>query len=121
MRGRLRGRACVTAAGLTFAAVLALLPLGDAAAQIGYGQCQDRARDRLERDQRNTAVGTDRARSAYQADMQECVRLDARERARDTREDDQHRADQQRQDQQRQDLQRQEQQRQRQRDEQRRR
>jgi Skp family chaperone for outer membrane proteins len=98
------------------AGLLALLPLGDAAAQIGYGQCQDRARDRLDRDQRNPTIGLDRARSAYQADMQECVRIDARERARDVQQDDQQRLDQQREqqqrDQQRLDQQRQEQQRQ---------
>ena len=76
--------------------VVALLPLADAAAQIGYGQCQDRARDRLERDQRNPTIGRDRARSAYQTDMQECVRIDAKERARDVQQDDQRHLDQQR-------------------------
>ncbi|MBV8166354.1 MAG: hypothetical protein JO021_06140 [Alphaproteobacteria bacterium] len=75
---------------------LALLPLGDAAAQIGYGQCQDRARDRLERDRNNPSVGLDSARSRYQSDMQECVRIDAKERARDIQQDDQQRLDQQR-------------------------
>ena len=77
-------------------ALLIVAPLGDAAAQIGYGQCQDRARDRLERDQRSPAIGLDRARSAYQTAMQECVRIDAKERAHDVREDDQRRLDQQR-------------------------
>jgi hypothetical protein len=91
-------------------ALLVLAPLGQAAAQIGYGQCQDRARDRLERDQRNPSIGLDRARRGYQTDMQECVRIDARERARDVQEDDQRRVDQQR-EQQRLDQQRQEQQR----------
>ncbi len=90
-------------------ALLIVAPLGDAAAQIGYGQCQDRARDRLERDQRSPAIGLDRARSAYQTAMQECVRIDAKERARDVQEDDQRRLDQQRLDQQR--LQQQQQQR----------
>jgi hypothetical protein len=81
---------------LVLMALLVFAPLADAAAQIGYGQCQDRARDRLERDQRNPTIGRDRARAAYQTDMQECVRIDARERARDVQEDDQRRVDQQR-------------------------
>ena len=93
------------------ALVLAMLLLtaGTARAQsMDYGQCQDRARDRLEGGQNNPSVGRDRARSTYTADMQECVRMDARERARDVRADDQRRQDQ-RQDQQRLDQQRQDQ------------
>src|SRR4051794_6805684 len=97
-------------------ALLIVVPLSEAAAQIGYGQCQDRARDRLERDQRTATIGLDRARSAYQTDMQECVRIDAKERARDIQQSDQQHLDQQRLDQQREqqrlDQQRQEQQRQ---------
>lgn len=93
---------------LAFLVVLcALAPLGDAAAQIGYGQCQDRARDRLERGQKNPTIGVDSARRTYQADMQECVRIDARERARDRTEDDEMRREQQRLDQRRDEQQRQ--------------
>jgi hypothetical protein len=88
--------------------VLALWPLTDAAAQSHYGPCIDRARDRMERDWNNPAVGPDRARSAYIADIQQCTRLDAQERARDAHEEDQ-RTDQQRLDQQRVDEQRQDQ------------
>lgn len=80
-------------------AAMMLVPMTGAVAQMDYGQCQDRARDRLERGQNNPSIGRDRARSTYTADMQECVRMDARERARDVREDDQRRTDQQRQEQ----------------------
>jgi hypothetical protein len=91
--------------------VLVLWRLADAAAQSHYGPCIDRARDRMERDWNNPAVGPDRARSAYIADIQQCTRLDAQERARDAHEEDQ-RTDQQRLDQQRVDEQRQDEQRQ---------
>jgi hypothetical protein len=87
------------------ALLIVLAPLGGAAAQPNYGQCQDRARDRLMRDQVNKAIGPDRALNGYMADIQQCQRVDAQERARDTR-DDQLRYDQQRSDQQRYDQQR---------------
>ena len=96
------------------ALAVALWPLADAAAQ-NYGQCQDRARDRLMRDQQNRAIGPDRALNGYMADIQDCQRQDAQERARDTYQDQQ-RFDQQRLDQQRLDQQRLDQQRARQRD-----
>ena len=105
---------------LAVIALLALAPLGDAAAQIGYGQCQDRARDRLMRNQVNPAIGRDRALDAYTADIRDCQRMDAQNRASDTRTDQQRledqRLDHQRLDQQRLDQQRLDQQRTRQRD-----
>lgn len=89
--------------------VLALWPLADAAAESHYGQCADAARDRLERDWNNAAIGPDRARNAYIGDVQRCTRLDAEERARDAQQDEQRaeqRQDQQRADEQRLDEQR---------------
>jgi hypothetical protein len=89
--------------------VLALWPLADAAAQSHYGQCADAARDRLERDWNDTAIGPDRARNAYIGDIQRCTRLDAEEHARDAQQDEQRaeqRQDQQRADEQRLDEQR---------------
>jgi hypothetical protein len=77
------------------ALVLALWPLADAAAQSHYGACVDQARDRLEHDWNNPVVGPDRARTSYYADVQQCVRQDAQEHARDAQQDQQ-RADQQR-------------------------
>jgi hypothetical protein len=84
-------------------AVLALLPLGDAAAQTTYGQCADRARDRYMRGQVDPVIGPDRALDAYKGDLRECVRLDAQNRTSEAKRDqrqDQQRLDQQRQDQQ---------------------
>jgi hypothetical protein len=102
------------------ACVLVLWPLADAAAQSNYGQCADRARDRMMRDQTNRAIGPDRALNGYMADLQQCQRLDAQEHAHDSYQDqqrsDQQRFDQQRLDQQRADQQRLDQQRARQRD-----
>ncbi|HUA55236.1 MAG TPA: hypothetical protein VMB81_23850 [Candidatus Sulfotelmatobacter sp.] len=84
--------------------LLAAISIGDAAAD-DYGQCLDRARDRLARGQVNPAIGPDRALNAYMADFHECQRLDADAHARDQRLEqqriDQQRADQQRLDQQR--------------------
>jgi hypothetical protein len=112
---------------------LALWPLADAAAQ-GYGQCADRARDRMVHDQLDPAIGYQRALDGYTADLRQCAQRDAEQRARDQQRDDQRaaqerldqqryeqqadqqRLDQQRYDRQRQDQQRLDQQRQRQRD-----
>ena len=73
-------------------ALLALAPLGDAAAQaLSYGQCADRARDRYMRGQADPAIGAERALSAYTADLRECARVDADTHARDARRDEQRR------------------------------
>ena len=91
-------------------ALLLAVPLGDAAAQaLTYGQCADRARDRYVRGQANPTIGADRALEAYTADLRECARIDADNRAHDQRQQqqlDQQRLDQQRADQQRLDQQR---------------
>ena len=71
------------------ACVLVLWPLADAAAQSNYGQCADRARDRMMRDQTNRAIGPDRALNGYMADLQQCQRLDAQEHAHDSYQDQQ--------------------------------
>jgi hypothetical protein len=76
-------------------ALLALTPLGEAAAQMSYGQCADRARDRYMRGQVNPVIGPDRALEAYTGDLRECARIDAQSRAHDAR-IDQQRVDQQR-------------------------
>jgi hypothetical protein len=100
---------------LVVIALLALAPLGEAAAQMTYGQCADRSRDRYMRGQVNPVIGPDRALEAYTGDLRECVRIDAQNRGHDARADqqrvDQQRSDQQRYEQQRLDQQRDDQQR----------
>ncbi|MBI3517588.1 MAG: hypothetical protein HY060_26445 [Proteobacteria bacterium] len=98
-------------------ALCALMPVGEAAAQMTYGQCADRARDRYMRGQVDPVIGPDRALDLYRADLRECVSIDAQNRRHDTRVDQQ-RTDQQRLDQQRSEAQRIEQQRDQQRAEQ---
>jgi len=80
-------------------ALLAAIGIGSATAD-DYGQCVDRARDRLIRGQQNPAIGPDRALNAYMADFRECQRLDAQSHVHERR-DEQQRIDQQRTDQQR--------------------
>ena len=81
------------------ALALALWPLADAAGQ-GYGQCADRARDRMVHDQLDPAIGYQSALDAYTADLRQCAQRDAEQRAREQQRDDQraldHRLDQQR-------------------------
>ncbi len=89
-------------AGTVGLVLFAALGVDGVATAFDYGQCQDRARDRLVRGQVDPAIGPDRALNAYMADFHECQRLDAAAKARDTR-DDQQRVDQQRFDQQRRD------------------
>lgn len=95
---------------VALATALVLLAGPAAAQRLDYGQCQDRAKQRLELAQRTPAIDPERARMAYQADIQGCQSAAARERARDAQQQDQQRLERQRLDQ------RLEQQRQRQRD-----
>jgi hypothetical protein len=82
---------------------------------MNYGQCQDRARNLLMRNQADPTIGRDRALDAYAAEINACQRQDAQQRARDARVEqqrlDQQRLDDQRFEQQRLDQQRVEQQR----------
>jgi hypothetical protein len=80
---------------LVLVTLLSLAPLGEAVAQLTYGQCADRARDRFMRGQVDPTIGRDRALEAYTADLRECARIDAQTRAYDARQGQQ-RLDQQR-------------------------
>ena len=70
-------------------ALLALLTASEAAAQMNYGQCADRARDRYMRGQVDPAIGSERALQSYTADLRVCADQDARNRAHDARADQQ--------------------------------
>jgi hypothetical protein len=67
-------------------------PLADAAAQVGYGQCQDRARSRLDQTFRRDP---NNAQAIYQAELQRCQNLDAQNQAQQRRDESQREIQQQ--------------------------
>lgn len=90
-RGR-PGSAALSAVSLMTTWLVTIWPLADAAAQAGYGQCQDRARSRLDQTLRRDP---DNARAIYQAELQRCQNLDAQYQAQQRRDESQREIQQQ--------------------------